>query len=269
MHSDSTTLFADWKNRHLVADFLVRRVHSRFRGSVLGIGWMILLPLLMLSVYTLVFDHFLGVRWPGSASKSGLDTALRIYIGLIVLNFFAENITSAPSMVLEQPQLVKKIVFPVPVLAYVLALASALPLMIGILVSGLLALFSPEANVARIILAPLYLLPLLVWALAINWWLGALGVYVRDIGHLAGPVVTLLMFMSPIFYGRAQTPEPWQTILLLNPLTIPIESVRALFFEDQLPSLLPTLSSMVIASLVAIAGRLVFSKLQVGFSDVM
>ena len=79
---------SDWQVRHLAIDLTKRRILSRYRGSIFGLAWAILLPLAMLAVYSLVFNHFLGVRWPGAESEGGLSAALRIYLGLIVLNFW-------------------------------------------------------------------------------------------------------------------------------------------------------------------------------------
>lgn len=259
----------DWHKRKLVINLLRRRVEAKFRGSVIGTAWVVILPLAMLAVYTLVFEHFLKVRWPGAVAGSGVETALRIYLGLLVLNFFAENLSVAPQLILEHQQFVKKIVFPLPVLAYVAVLASLLPYLLGFAVALVLLLFSSVSAPASLHLVPVVVLTLLFWGLAIQWWLAAVGVFVRDLGHMVGPLISLLMFLSPIFYDRSSIPAPWRDWLLLNPLTVPIESLRHIFFATGQLQEFALLLNLLIAMLLAVVGRAFFVRLQSGFADVI
>ena len=258
----------DWALRSLIASLVRRRIEARFRGSLLGVAWVVLLPLAMLSVYTLVFEHFLKVRWPG-VGGDGVGAALRIYIGLLVLNYFAENLSVAPQLILEHQQFVKKIVFPLPILAYVAMLASLLPLILGVGIVLAFMVFLPQASLPGIFLIPLCLLPLLFWGVAIHWWLATIGVFIRDLGHVVGPLISLLMFLSPIFYDRQSIPLPWQDWLLLNPLTLPIENMRSLLFSGNLSSSAGLAGNALVAVLFAISGRYFFMRLQPGFADVV
>ena len=259
----------DWSVRHIVIDLTKRRIAARYRGSFLGLAWSIMLPLAMLLVYSLVFNHFLGLRWPGAEAEGGLAAALRIYLGLITLNFVAENLTTAPGLVLENPSFVKKIVFPLPVLAYVAAAASSVQLIINLFVASALAILVPDAFPVMLLLAPLVLLPLFLWVLAAHWWLAALGVYIRDLVHIMGPVVTALLFLSPVFYSIEHLASRWRILLMFNPLSLPIEQLRALLFDAQFPDLWPILLSSLAALVAALLGRILFQRLQPGFADVV
>ncbi|WP_217126767.1 ABC transporter permease [Hydrogenophilus thiooxidans] len=275
-------LFPDWRYRALILTLTKRRVASRYRGTILGVAWSLLLPLLMVTVFTLVFNHFLHVRWPStaiaeSASAESLHAALNIYLGLLVFNYAAETLGSAPYLVLEHPHYVKKILFPLPILAYVHAASTLLPLFGGTLVAALLALWDPAAHPARLILLTLYWLPLPLWALTLYWLIGSIGVYLRDIAHLIPPLSTALMFLSPVFYTATTLSEPWHTLIYLNPLTPAIESARALLFPSTLstaaliplPDPSPTLISLTAATLFCYLARRLFVKLQSGFADVL
>lgn len=265
-----SSILTDWAQRHLVGTLLARRLAARFRGSLLGMGWMLLLPLMMVAVYTLVFDHFLNVRWnTGGTESHGLAAALNIYLGLLVFNYAAENLTHAPYLVLEHTQFVKKIVFPLPILAYVAALAALVPLVLGLLVVALAASFLPDAHPFALLALPLYWLPLPLFALAAHWLFGAIGVYLRDLAHLLPPLTTILMFLSPIFYPASLIPPRWGWLFTLNPLTLPIENARTLLFRGELPPLAPTLVLLTIALILAFLARRLFVRLQPGFADVL
>lgn len=233
-------------------------------------GWMLLLPLLMVGVYTLVFNHFLNVRWNAGPTEShGLAAALNIYLGLLVFNYAAENLAHAPHLVLEHTQFVKKIVFPLPILAYVAAFAALVPLALGLLIVALAACILPQAHPLALLALPLYWLPLPFFALAVHWLFGALGIYLRDLAHLLPPFTTMLMFLSPIFYPASLIPPRWSWLFALNPLTLPIENARTLLFRGELPPLAPTLLLLAVSLLLALLARRLFVRLQPGFADVL
>jgi lipopolysaccharide transport system permease protein len=102
------------RQRALIWQFTRRDVQARYRGSLLGLAWSFLTPLLMLAVYTFVFREVLKARWPGG-DDSPLEFALRVYAGLIVFNLFSELVSRAPMLVTGQPNLVKKVVFPLEI----------------------------------------------------------------------------------------------------------------------------------------------------------
>lgn len=96
-----------------------------------------------------------------------------------------------------------------------------------------------------------------------------MGVYLRDVGQIIGITITMLMFLSPIFYPASALPEAYQPIMFYNPLTLPIEMARDLLFWGKVPQL----SSLVIysagASLFALIGFAWFQKTRKGFADVL
>ncbi|MBU3740562.1 MAG: hypothetical protein FGM55_16630, partial [Rhodoferax sp.] len=124
----------------LIGQLTRRSVQARYRQSWLGTAWAVLTPLLMLGVYTLVFRHVFKVRW-GTLDEGNLAFALRLYAGLAVFNFFAECVSRAPGLVLAQPNLVKKVVFPLEVLPWVNALAAGVHLLIALVLLLVLGLW--------------------------------------------------------------------------------------------------------------------------------
>jgi hypothetical protein len=107
-----------WQHADLIQQMAARDINARFRQSWLGLAWLVLTPLLMLGVYTLVFREVFQARW-GAPDEGVLAYALRLYAGLAVFNFFAEYVNRSPAFVIEQPHLVKKVVFPLEVMAWV------------------------------------------------------------------------------------------------------------------------------------------------------
>lgn len=252
----------------LFRQLLRREIGLRYRGSVLGLTWSFVLPLVMLAIYTYVFGVLFQLRWQPQAQESTLDFALTLFAGLIVFNFFAEVFTRAPGLVIAQPNYVKKVVFPltlIPLVATVAALFHA-AMGLGILV---LALTLTGRWSWWVLALPLAWLPLCAFVAGLAWFLAALGVYVRDTAQVVGPAVSALLFLSPVFYPASALPEVVQQWLWLNPLSVPIEATRSLTLGAQAPDWGALCVYGVCALGIGWLGWWWFEKTRSGFADVL
>ena len=257
-----------WRHRGLIAQLARREVHARYRQSWLGLVWVVLTPLMMLGVYTLVFRHVMRVRWYG-LEEGNLEFALRIYAGLAVFNFFAECVNRAPTLVLEQPHLVKKVVFPLEILPWAAAVSASVGLAVSGVLMMVLAAFSQTGLPITVVALPLVWVPLLPLVVGLGWLLAGLGTYVRDVGQLLGMVVSALMFLSPIFFPVEALPESVRSVMLLNPLAWVMTGTREVLLAGQWPDWRALLLLFVACTLVAMLGAAFFRKARVGFSDVV
>jgi lipopolysaccharide transport system permease protein len=107
-----------WRHQDLIRQLTRREVTSRYRGSVLGVTWSFVTPLLMLAVYTFLFSVVFRARWNAANEEGNLDYALILFVGLTVYNLFAECVGRAPSLILANASLVKRVVFPLEILAW-------------------------------------------------------------------------------------------------------------------------------------------------------
>ena len=257
-----------WRHRSLIAQLARREVHARYRQSWLGLVWVVLTPLLMLGVYTLVFRHVMRVRWHGM-DESNLAFALRIYAGLAVFNFFAECVNRAPGLVLEQPHMVKKVVFPLEILPWSAAASAC----VGLAVSGglmlVLTAWSTGTLPITAVALPLVWLPLLPMVLGLSWFLAGVGTYVRDVGQVLGMAVSALMFLSPIFFPVDALPEAVRNWMLLNPLAWVMTGTRDVLLAGRWPDWGALLVLFMVCLLVALAGAAFFRKVRTGFADVV
>jgi lipopolysaccharide transport system permease protein len=253
----------------LTLQLIKRQLEQRYRGSVLGVLWSFLTPLAMLAVFTFVFAVVLQARWAGSTASSTLEFAIILFAGLITFNLFAEVVQPAPGLIVSQPNLVKKVVFPLEILP-VVAVGAAL-VQAGIAYSLLMALqigfgsgFHPAA-----LLAPILVIPLVLFTLGLSWFLAALGVYVRDVGQIIPPLVTALMFLTPVFYPATTLPEWIRPILAYNPLAFSVEGVRDAVVFGRFPDIVTWLLGLAGGLCVAALGYAFFQKTRKGFSDVL
>lgn len=258
-----------WRNRQLILQMARRDINSRYRGSLIGLAWSFINPILLLLVYTFVFSVIFKSRWSTNPNESRTDFAIILFAGMIVFNLFSEIINRAPGLVISNVNYVKKVVFPLEILPWV-ALGSALfhtmiSLFVLLLVQFILKLSLPWTG----IFFPLALLPLILASVGLAWFLSALGVYVRDIGQITGIFTTILFFMSAVFYPVSALPEKYQGILRLNPLVLIIAESRKSLVLGELPDWTSMLIALLVSLAIAFAGFWWFQKVRKGFADVI
>lgn len=254
--------------RHLLLTLVRRDLASRYRGSVAGVLWSLLLPCSMLGVYYFVFGYINQPVRQGFFSAQGIDYALTLFAGLNLHALLAECIARAPQAIVSQPSYVKRIVFPLHLLPLVVVGTAFVQFLLASSIL-LLAYAALHGLSWSLLWWPLSWLSLLVLAAGLCLMLSALTVYLRDIGQLTGFVSTFLLFMAPVFYPLASAPAGLQPLLLLNPLTLPVETSRAVLTHSPLPDS-SLLAGHALAALVFLAlSSWVFRKTRRGFADVL
>ncbi len=267
----SSTTYARFLSQrlHLAWQFTQRDIVGRYRGSLLGLGWTIVSPLIMLAAFTLVFYGFFQLKWPVEATGSAkMDFSLQVFAGLLIFNWFAEVVNRAPGLVMDQPNLVTKVVFPLPLLPCTCVLAASFQAIISLALLLVLTALLAGASLAWLAL-PLVLLPFVLLLAGLAMWLSALGVYLRDLAPLTAVLTSILMFLSPIFYPLSQVPEKWQPLYLCNPLSLLITQLRDVVFMHQWPSATAMAGLYMLAGVVLASGYWLFQKLRGGFADVL
>lgn len=245
-----------------------REILARYKGSIMGLFWSFMNPVLMLAVYTFVFSVVFKARWEGGTG-SRVEFALNLFAGLLVFNLFSECVARSPTLILSNINYVKKILFPLEILP-VIALGSALfHFFVSLLVWLLFYLIFEGFPPVTALFIPLLALPLFTLTLGVTWFFSSLGVYVRDVSQLIGLVIQVMMFLSPVFYPLSALPEALRSVVSLVPLNLIIEDFRSCLIMGTgirpLPWCVVTATSLVTAWL----GFVWFQKTRRGFADVL
>lgn len=257
------------RNRFLIWQLTKREVVGRYRGSMLGLLWSLFNPLLMLAVYTFVFGTIFKAKWGASPDDSNVNFALILFAGMIVFSVFGECLNRSPSLILSNPNFVKKVVFPLEVMPVVLLLSSLFHFLVSLTVLVVM-LFLIRGHVPwTAVFIPLVLLPLIALCLGASWVLSSIGVYVRDIHQAMGVVVTALMFLSPIFFPSSAVPEAFQILIKLNPLSFPIEQGRDVLLWSKTPDWIGLLVYTAVCMAIMQLGYLWFQRTRQWLADVM
>lgn len=256
-----------WRARDLIAQLTERDTRSRYRGSAMGLFWSAIHPLLMLTVYTVFFSEIFPVKW--AATDTRAEFALVLFIGLLLHGFVAECLVRAPGLIVEQPNLVKKIVFPLDVLPVVAIGTAIFHLLIGLVIWFTFHLVIVGAPPWTALYFPLILAPLVLLTLGVCWFVAAIGVYVRDVRHVTPVVATILLFASPVFYPVNAVKAPYDLLVASSPLTLPIEEARAVLLWGHAPHWDSLAIFSAVALVTAWLGATWFRATRKGFADVL
>lgn len=257
-----------YRNRDLIVDLIKREVVGRYKGSIMGLLWSFFSPVFLLIVYTFMFSVVFKARWAGG-SDSKVEFALILFAGLLMFNLFSEVINRAPSLILNNANYVKKVIFPLEILPVVAFGAAAFHMLVSLLVwfiFFLLFFALPSWAALQVIFI---LVPLTFLTLGMAWLLASLGVYLRDVGQIIGLVTSVLLFLSPVFYPITAVPERFRSIMHLNPLSYIVEETRNVMIWERGMDWVQWGYWTALSMLVAWLGFAWFQKTRKGFADVL
>ena len=245
-----------------------REVVGRYKGSILGLTWSFFNPLLMLVIYTIVFNTIFKSRWD-SASESRTEFALVLFVGMIIHGILAEVLTRTPVLIVANVNYVKKVVFPLEILPWIMMGSNLFHALISIVVWLLIYLIANHHIQWTVIFLPILVFPLLLFAMGLSWFLASLGVYIRDTSQVTAVIASIMMFLSPVFYPVSRLPEPYQIWLYLNPTTFIIEAARDVLIWGRLPDFNGLIIYYTVSIMVVWLGYIWFQKTRRGFADVL
>jgi lipopolysaccharide transport system permease protein len=256
------------RHRYLAWEMTKREILGRYRGASFGLLWSIFSPFLMLMIYTLAFGYILKSRWPGSNGTTA-DFALILFAGLVLHGFFSECFTRSVQLIVGNANYVKKVVFPLELLVWSMTFSALFHLLVNLAVLLLLKLLWHGGLPWTALLLPLVLLPFLVLTVGISMACAALGVYLRDLGQVAGVIATAMLFISSAIVPISSVPAAYRWVFMLNPLTFMIDQCRDLVIWGRLPDWKGLGLYLIVALLVLLLGAFVFRKMRGGFADVL
>ena len=245
--------------RGLLRGLVQRDLTVKYKGSVLGVAWSLLHPLVMVAVYTLAFRYV--VRVPIE------NFPLFLLSGLLPWMFFAGGLSAATSSIADNGTLVRKVAFPRAVLplAAVASAAVQFALMYTVLV--------PTALVTGAGLSPawLALLPVALLQAAFTAGLGLLlataYVFVRDARHLLDVALQVWFWLTPVIYAATMAPPTLRRWLQLNPMLHFVTAYQQVVTQHHVPSLATFALLTVLGASSLLIGWTVFGRAQKRFAE--
>lgn len=263
-------LFGSLRSNGFILRSLVRNeVVSRYRNTLLGFLWSLVTPLVMILVYSVVFGLIFKVRFGDVPERANIPYGIVLFSGLLLHVLLAETLLRAQSVVLENPNYVKRVVFPLEILPIAILIGNLVNvLMAFVVLIGVILAYSVPLHWTALLL-PLVWLPFIIMLAGLSLLVASLGVFIRDIGQVLGFMMTILLFGSSILFPPDLLPEAVRPLLLLNPLTLPVDATRDVLLWGTLPNwkLLGYYSAGSVACLWI--GAWWFLRTKRGFAEVM
>jgi len=262
-HLLSLDLKGIWEYRELLYFLIWRDLKVRYRQSAIGVGWVILQPLMTMVVFSAVFGKFVGVP------SDGLPYPIFIFSALLPWNLFASSLSRGSTSVVDNTQLVSKIYFPRLLLPLSGVLSPMADFGVAFMVlAGMMVWFGISPTVGFFAL-PAFLVLAILTALAIGLWLSALNVRYRDVAHAVPFLVQIWMFVTPVTYPVSLVPEKWRLLYSLNPMAGVVEGFRWALLGQQSPDFLVIIASAVMMVGLLVSGMVYFRYTERTFADVI
>jgi len=251
---------------------LVKRdLEARYKGSVLGNLWPLLNQLAQLLVYTYVFSIVLQVKLNLAGSSSNRFTfGLWLFAGLIPWTAFVQGFSQAAGSVIGQPNLVKRVVFPLGLLPLVPIVSAFIESSLGLMALITLVALTSHTIHTTLCLLPLIWIPQLLLTAGLGYLVAALTVFLRDIPQTIGVLLNLWFYVTPIIYPSHVIPEAFRAwVFRLNPMAAIVEVYRDLILVGQVQHLAEWGVVWIGSVPIFLGGLFVYRRLRPGFADVI
>jgi len=257
------------RHRYLLRQLIRKNVSTVYQGSMLGVSWIVVRPLLQLVIFGFCFGVVYQGRFFPQRHANPLEFALVLFVGLAIFSLVAEMLSVAPGLIAGNANFVKKVVFPLDLLVPAQLGSSVIQLAMSATVFLLVRVFLDPPLGWAALSVPILILPLMMLTLGVAWFLASLGVFVRDLQQIVPLGITGLMFLSPLFYPVSAVPPLLRSTIYLNPLTFIVESARNALFIGTWPNPLGLAAYFAVAGLAMWCGWVWFEKTRKGFADVL
>lgn len=256
-----------WKHRWLFLGFVKRELKSRYQGSIGGLIWVLMHPVILLAVYAVVFQSIFKVKF---SDLQGHDFIVFLAVVLWPWMAFQEGLLRGTQAVLQNAALVKKVQFPHELLVYA-AVVAAFTIQFGGYIVVITLLQALGYGLAWSSLAWVVVLSGILFCVTIGLSLAlcAIQVYLKDVEQVLSQVLMLLFYLTPILYPVTLLPENLQQILFLNFLSHIFGAIRNAWLYGMAPGYWTVLALIAISAASVTLGRRLFLKMSPYFEDVI
>lgn len=217
--------------RDLLRELVVREMKLRYKRSFLGLAWSLINPLVQLLVLYLIFSLVLQLNIQ--------NYPVFLFTGLLVWTWFQSSLVSATSVILENPDLIKRPGFPVAVLPVVTVTTHLIHFLLALPILLIFLFFSSIQLSSVVLTLPFIIVLQFLFTLSLAYLVAAIHVTFRDTQYLLGIFLLLGFYLSPIFYEKSLIPERFQMVYRLNPMVDLIDAYRTILIQGELPGYLP------------------------------
>ncbi|MBR5503028.1 MAG: ABC transporter permease [Methanobrevibacter sp.] len=237
----------------LLEEIIKKNFAAKYKDSVLGIFWSILKPLLIMIVLTIIFSKLFG--------RTIDNYPVYLLSGKIIFDFFTAATNLSMRTLKANKQILKRTAAPKHIFVLGAVISEFINFIITVIILiGVMIVTKAPFHPLESIFALLPIGSLILMTIGISFILSVLSIYYSDIEHLWGVITLVIMYASAIFYPMEIIPEPYHSVMILNPLFWVINNFRILAIWGTMPSRLNLINLTLLSLIIFIAGIIVFKK---------
>ena len=252
-----------FKNRYMLTNITISDIKAKYAGSLLGLIWMFVYPLLLLAAYSFVYIFIFQARF---AQMNSLEYVLLIFSGLIPFLGFTEGLAVSIVSITANSSIVKNTMFPVEILPVKAVFFAQCTQTVGFIILTIVTAITGNISVYSFLLLPIWIFQIF-FGIGLGWLFACLNIYFRDLQNLINLITLFLMMISPIAYTVDMVPAGLQPYLKINPLYYFITAYQDSLIVGCFPRDGVLWKLAVISLLVFWLGYYVFSRLKTIFVD--
>lgn len=242
-------------------------VRDRYLGSSLGSFWAIANPLFMLGLYTFVFGFVFKVRLPGADTTLGYAIWLITGYGPWIAT--TEAVMASTTSVVGAAGVVKNMAFKTELLPISAAFVGLISLGVSLCFLSILSTISGNPPNWQIAWLPLVIALQFFLITALGLWLSAINVFKRDLSIALPNILTIIMFVTPIFYPIENMPDMVRQLSIINPFYLISDAYRGVFLEHKNPSLSAMVYILLLSLVIFYSGLSVFRRAKGHFGSAL
>ena len=253
-------IFKDlYQYRELLKTNVKKDIRGKYKGSILGVLWSFINPLLMVLVYALVFPYILRVQQD--------NYLIFLIVAIIPWNFFTTVIGQGTTCILHNDGIIKKVYFPREILPISVVTSGLINFFISCIIILIFVIASGIGIHYTLIFLPVLAIIQYILSLGLVFILSAVNVYIRDLEYIVNFIINMLFYGTPILYSSSMFPEKIRWLLNLNPFTHLINAYRDIFYYHQMPDFASLGVIFLLSMIILVLGYLIFKRLSKGFAE--
>jgi lipopolysaccharide transport system permease protein len=253
-----------WQFRELLYFLSKRELQVRYKQSIFGLGWAVAQPLALAAIFSLVFGHLIKVP------SEGVPYPVFAVAGFTAWLFISQVVINGGLSLVADANLLTKVYFPRMILPLAKAAALLVDTLVGLVVVVVVAAAYGVWPDVQILTLPLWILLMLVPAIGLGLYSGALNVRYRDVAAVLPLAVQIWLFLTPVTYPPSVVPAGiWRDLYAINPEASAIEGLRWALLGTDAPSLGHIAISVASSLIITTVAVLYFRRSEQTFADVV
>lgn len=249
----------------LLIELTKRDFTERYSGSVLGVFWTFIWPLVNIFVYTVIFSQVMGARLQGASST--YSYGIYLIAGILPWTAFANTVSRSATIFADKKGIISKIKVSLPSLPLYIVMSESITFLITLLIYMVFLLMTGTPLRITLFFLPVIYLVQQIFAFSLGFLITIFHVFIRDLKEITGIVLQLWFWFTPIVYVYDILPAFAKNLVAFNPAFLFIKAYQDIFVLNQVPEFVNLMKLSIMAHLFLLAGYVIFKKLERDIRD--